>query len=358
MDTVGFFRRNSNSFEIKSGFTIFTKPGDHYSIHPNKVKNSSIYYHIAIDISGSNRDSTGLIQSKEMNRPFQIDNSNRFVFDQIFGKFNSTDVDQKLSAYYLLLSVLYNIKSKKIANFYNPEYRDIIEKAITYMSDHINGSLKLSDLSNHLNLSEQYFIKLFKMLTGLPPMKYYSKLRVEESIKLIMKSNKTLSSIAEELDFSSLAYFSKLFKQYTSMTPVQYRNNYINSLENLNRRSFKEIETAYNLIQKIIDATPDLIFFKDINDIYMGCNKAFCEFVGLDKDSIIGHTDKELFKQEISDFFIGKDQVVYKTNQALKNQELLTYPNSEKKTVEVYKAPFHDSEGRIMGLIGISRQIL
>lgn len=357
LDVAGYFRRNEDTFQITSGLFLLTRQKDHYSIHPSGVQRSSLYYLIAIHPDGDDPEILDYIESTAKEKPFQINTANRFIFDQIFGRFHSANPNKKKSSLYLLLSIILNLENKNPHVLYNPEFREIIDKAISYMNEHIYGSLHLESLGNHLNLSEKYFIKLFKSQTGLPPMKYFSRLRIEEAIKLIMNSNKTLSSIAEELRFSSIAHFSKVFKQYTSLTPVQYRNNYINSLEKQNERSLKEIEKAYNLLQKIIDSTPDLIFFKDIHYTYLGCNRAFCDFVGMTKERIIGYTDKELFTKEMADFFVHKDYIIFTTNRAYKNQELLTYPDGQKKLIEVFKAPFHDADGNILGLIGISREI-
>ena len=47
--------------------------------------------------------------------------------------------------------------------------------------------------------------------------------------------------------------------------------------------------------ENILDSTTDLIFYKDLDLNYMGCNESFCNFVGLDKKDILGKNDYELF---------------------------------------------------------------
>ena len=49
--------------------------------------------------------------------------------------------------------------------------------------------------------------------------------------------------------------------------------------------------------------------------------------------------------------------MVYRNNRAYKNEEEMTYPDGIKRTFEVHKAPFHDDQGNILGLVGISRDI-
>ena len=52
-----------------------------------------------------------------------------------------------------------------------------------------------------------------------------------------------------------------------------------------------EIKRQSGLINALLDSAPYIIFFKDINGIYLGCNPLFAEFVGKSKDEIVGCTD-------------------------------------------------------------------
>jgi PAS domain S-box-containing protein len=188
-------------------------------------------------------------------------------------------------------------------------------------------------------------------------MKYFTRIKVEAAAAQLMNSDKLLATIAEDLNFSSAAHFSKTFKQYMNISPTQYRNNYINTLEKRQKNSFKEIEKAYALLNNIIDESPDLVFYKDINGIMMGCNQALCRIIGMSRNEIIGRTDYDLFPREKAEHFIRRDGMIFRTNRPYKNEEWMVYPDGQKRKFEVYKAPFHDSDGNILGLIGISRDI-
>ncbi len=142
-----------------------------------------------------------------------------------------------------------------------------------------------------------------------------------------------------------------------NVSPTQYRNNYINTLENRQERSLKEIEKAYILLNNLIDESPDLIFYKDTNGIMIGCNQAICNILGMTKEEVIGLSDHELFPREKAEHFIRRDNLIFRTNKPYKNEEWMVYPDGHKRKFEVYKAPFHDSDGKILGLIGISRDI-
>jgi len=124
---------------------------------------------------------------------------------------------------------------------------------------------------------------------------------------------------------------------------------------------YKELIQDYNeeqaLIKSLIDTIPDLIFYKNTNGVYLGCNAAFELFVGKPKQDIIGHTDKDLFSVEEAELFLNMDKEMLGRDTFKKNEERVTYPNGKEVVLETLKTPYYDHEGNIIGLIGISRDI-
>lgn len=122
---------------------------------------------------------------------------------------------------------------------------------------------------------------------------------------------------------------------------------------------YKKLNQDYRekqaLLKSLIDSIPDLIFYKDTNSIYLGCNAAFTSFAGKQEQDIIGHTDRDLFPAEEAELFIKMDML--SKNTFRKNEETVTYPDGKEVILETLKTPYHDSEGNIVGLIGISRDI-
>jgi diguanylate cyclase (GGDEF)-like protein/PAS domain S-box-containing protein len=122
----------------------------------------------------------------------------------------------------------------------------------------------------------------------------------------------------------------------------------------------KELTYQYSLLESVIDTTPDLIFYKDYlnqDGKYIGCNKAFCSFIGKSKDEIINHTDIELFGDKIGGFFRKKDTQILKRNTTIENQKWVTYPNGHKVLLNTIRTPFRDDKNELIGILGISRDI-
>jgi PAS domain S-box-containing protein len=353
-DMEGIFRVNKIKYMISSGSFFITHPGDHFSITSVKSERTLGYFMVILHPEKKERV---FFETELTRKSYTINSNQRMVLEEVLGKLNSQNLYIKESARYQILSFLYDLPNyqKQIQKY--PDHHRYIEKALKYMQERVFEELHLKELCSYICISEPHCIRLFKGRMGTTPMKYFSRIKIEEAVNLLLTTNKPLGLIAEELQFSSAAHFSKTFKQYLSISPTQYRNNYINTLEHRQRVTIKERENAYDLLQNIIDASPDLIFFKDTHGVLMGGNKAFYNIMGRSREELVGKSDYEFFPKESADFFQKRDDMIFKNNRAIKNEEVMTYPNGRRRTFEVYKAPFTDDQGKVTGLIGISRDI-
>lgn len=111
------------------------------------------------------------------------------------------------------------------------------------------------------------------------------------------------------------------------------------------------------LLRSIIDSIPDLIFYKDTNSVYLGCNKAFERFAGRPEQEQAGRTDFDFFDREVAEFFRQKDCEMLECGQARSNEEWITYPDGRKVLLDTLKTPFWGADGTQLGLVGISRDI-
>ena len=122
-------------------------------------------------------------------------------------------------------------------------------------------------------------------------------------------------------------------------------------LSHSNKLASISLRTLFNTI-------PDLIFYKDMEGVYLACNQAFCELPGKARESeIIGSTDYDLFDSELADFFREKDLATLSSNALRQNDERVIYPDGREVLLNTLRVPFTDSEGDVIGVIGISRDI-
>ena len=111
------------------------------------------------------------------------------------------------------------------------------------------------------------------------------------------------------------------------------------------------------LLVSLIDSIPDLIFYKDPDSVYLGCNKEFTLFLGHSKEEIIGRTDLEFFPKDLAEFFREKDRQMLSGGVPRRNEEWVEYPDGRRVLLDTLKTPYFDPDNKLLGLIGISRDI-
>ena len=100
-----------------------------------------------------------------------------------------------------------------------------LRPVISYIDEHYTEKIYIEELSAMINVSPDYFTKMFKDSIGKTPIEYINGLRVNRSMELLFKTEKSMSEIADEIGFCNPNYFHKIFKQYTDQSPLAYRKS-------------------------------------------------------------------------------------------------------------------------------------
>jgi len=113
-----------------------------------------------------------------------------------------------------------------------------------------------------------------------------------------------------------------------------------------------------SLLKGVLNATPDIIFAKDTSFTYLSCNKAFAKLIGQPIEQIIGSKDEELFDDEnIVQWFREADKKILATEEIVRIEEWVTYPDGKKVLLDTLKSPFYDESGQLIGLLGVCRDV-
>ena len=117
------------------------------------------------------------------------------------------------------------------------------------------------------------------------------------------------------------------------------------------------LEQEGMMLRATMDISPDLIFFKDLQSRFLGCNREFEKFVGCSEQAILGKKDEQLFELEQALKCQSQDQNVISSNQIYINKEYLTYADGDRHYVEMKKVPLRNKQGNIQGLICVARDV-
>ncbi len=96
-------------------------------------------------------------------------------------------------------------------------------QAIIYMSEHLDQTLRVSDLARLAGLSAAHFGEVFKRHAGCSPRDYLHLLRIHEACRLLRGSTLSVKEIAARLGYGDPLYFSRHFKAFQGISPSQYR---------------------------------------------------------------------------------------------------------------------------------------
>src|SRR6266850_7651157 len=117
------------------------------------------------------------------------------------------------------------------------------------------------------------------------------------------------------------------------------------------------IPNSSDILQAVIEATPDAIFIKDLDGRYVLVNEAAARFIGKSPAEIVGKNDFELYPEEDARAFVEADRQVLATGEPQAFEGVATGQDGTHQTYLVTKGVYRDKDGRIVGVFGISHDI-
>tara|TARA_R110002020_G_scaffold135228_1_gene302024 strand:+ start:9555 stop:11429 length:1875 start_codon:yes stop_codon:yes gene_type:complete len=112
------------------------------------------------------------------------------------------------------------------------------------------------------------------------------------------------------------------------------------------------------LFRAMIDQVPDYLFVKDVESRFVIANRAVAADLGREPDELIGLTDFDLHQNALAEKFFADEQTVMRTGEPLIDLEdtVVDFEGRE-KWFATSKVPLRDGAGRIIGLVGVCRDI-
>ncbi|MEE9239004.1 MAG: PAS domain S-box protein, partial [Thermodesulfobacteriota bacterium] len=122
------------------------------------------------------------------------------------------------------------------------------------------------------------------------------------------------------------------------------------------KRSEEELKKNHNLLQAIIEGTNDVAFVIDLQGRYIMMNSVGTNYLNIPLKEVIGKTNSELFPPETAHKITENNQTVITSGKTMEFVEPLII-NGNVFTFFSRKAPYRDSKGKIIGVVGITRDI-
>jgi PAS domain S-box-containing protein len=151
-------------------------------------------------------------------------------------------------------------------------------------------------------------------------------------------------------------YITKPFQQLEVLIRINTHINLRKKAQKL-KETQQELLLQKNKLEALIQSIPDPIYIKDVDNKYRGCNQAFEKVSGRAEEDVIGKEDMEIFSPEVAASFRKKDQDMLAVGQAQRTEEQIVGPNGENLFFDIWKTPYIGPDGKLLGLIGICRDI-
>nr|WP_246615863.1 AraC family transcriptional regulator [Aquimarina litoralis] len=132
----------------------------------------------------------------------------------------------------LLSTILHQnnvLNNTNLLNSIKKSTREELYQRILYVKDFIDcnyhRNLRLKELANIGQLSENHLLRNFNRIFGCTPFQYISKKRIQEGKRQILETNKTIREIAFNIGYSSFGNFSNYFKSIVGQSPSDLRKS-------------------------------------------------------------------------------------------------------------------------------------
>ena len=124
------------------------------------------------------------------------------------------------------------------------------------------------------------------------------------------------------------------------------------------KKSEEALKKSEMYLRTLISTIPDLVWLKDMDGKFLFCNSRFEAIFGVNEKSMVGKTDYDFLPEEVADSVREKDQNTILTGQCGKDEELILYEmDGHKEILETIRTPMYNSEGELVGVLGIGRDI-
>ncbi|OUR77544.1 hypothetical protein A9Q83_10405 [Alphaproteobacteria bacterium 46_93_T64] len=132
----------------------------------------------------------------------------------------------------------------------------------------------------------------------------------------------------------------------------------INSMQTELRMGLEAKDISEQKLRTLIDTLPDLVWLKDTNGVYIACNQKFERLRGAKQSDIVGKTDYDFSDREQADFYTSNDSEVIATGSLNRHETEVVYADDgHSELIEKIKTPMYSSDGELVGVLGVGRDI-
>ncbi len=126
----------------------------------------------------------------------------------------------------LIYGIIYDIQCEMNKSYTTLITKKTVFESIEYINKNISDhELTIEKISAHLNITPEYYRRLFKNEFGVSPRRFIIEARMKNAADLILSGEFSISEISRMCGYDSESYFSTEFKRFYGVQPSQYSAN-------------------------------------------------------------------------------------------------------------------------------------
>ncbi|OBZ17091.1 AraC family transcriptional regulator [Bacillus sp. FJAT-26390] len=145
---------------------------------------------------------------------------------EMYKDWEKTEPISRLRVKALLHQFVYELMNQMQLQGIRSEKRDLAAQIISIINHRYAEPITLESLSESLNYSVPHLSSYFKSRTGLSPIDYLIKIRMDKAAELLLETDATLKEIAAGVGYQDPYYLGRLFKKHNGLSPSHYRTEH------------------------------------------------------------------------------------------------------------------------------------
>ncbi|MDX2174190.1 MAG: helix-turn-helix domain-containing protein [Bacteroidota bacterium] len=103
---------------------------------------------------------------------------------------------------------------------------EVIMKAQSYIEKNYQDKISIEFLSNKFNVGRRNFDRRFVKATGITPLDYLQRVKIEWAKKSLENTRKTVNEVMYDVGYNDTKAFREVFSRVTGMSPIAYKSKY------------------------------------------------------------------------------------------------------------------------------------
>ncbi len=213
---TGAFSQQNSPWSVKRAVMTLTPPG---AGHALRVDQPLAFFYVDFEAEPALQEALEVLtRRQEQYGPLELNEAQLATAAELKDKLDSS---QRL----LVTSGMHGFRSWLFELAQDPgnSGRDGMMLALAYIQDNLGNTVCLNDLAHVAGQNRFSFLRGFKARTGLTPMRYVMRSRVEAAAFLLASQRLSLDEIAVQLKFADGFHLGKAFRRWKGVSPGRWR---------------------------------------------------------------------------------------------------------------------------------------